>query len=164
MAAPRLPRWMIRMLSMVDAMRRHLQAGRLSADQALGRRGEDLAHRYLQRQGYTIVARNYRPPHGRREVDLIARHGHTLVIVEVKTRQREEFLPAERAVDAEKRHNLVRAAMSYVRRAHIPWEFVRFDIVTVVLEPKPQIRHTPDAFRPGKQERMRPVYAVEVED
>jgi putative endonuclease len=159
-----MPRWLIGLLAAVDSLRQWLHRRSVNADKALGARGEDLAHRFLQRRGYTIVARNYRPPNGHREVDLIARHGHTLVIVEVKTRQREEFLPTERAVDAEKRHNLIRAAMSYVRRAHIPWEFVRFDIVTVVLEPTPRIRHTPDAFRPGKQERMRPVYAVEVED
>jgi putative endonuclease len=159
-----MPRWLIGLLAAVDSLRQWLLKRSVHADKALGARGEDLAHRFLQRRGYTIVARNYRPPNGHREVDLIARHGHTLVIVEVKTRQREEYLPTERAVDAEKRHNLTRAAMSYVRRAHIPWEFVRFDIVTVVLEPQPRIRHTPDAFRPGKQERMRPVYAVEVED
>ncbi len=155
---------LVRALAVLDAGRQRLLARRVPGDKALGARGEDLAHRFLQRQGYTIVARNYRPPNGHREVDLIARQGRTLVIVEVKTRRREEFLPAERAVDAEKRRNLTRAAMSYVRRAHIPWDFVRFDIVTVILEPRPQLRHTPDAFHPDRHERVRPVYATEVED
>ncbi|MCC7342776.1 MAG: YraN family protein [Bryobacterales bacterium] len=155
---------LIRVLSLLDALRQGLFARRAPEDKALGARGEDLAHRFLQKRGYTIVARNYRPPNGHREVDLIARHGRTLVIVEVKTRRREEFLPAERAVDPAKRHNLTRAAMSYARRAHIPWEFVRFDIVTVVLEPQPRLRHTPDAFHPDRRERARPLYAVEVED
>lgn len=155
---------LVHALTMLDALRQRLLARRVSEDKALGARGEDLAHRFLQRQGYTIVARNYRPPNGHREVDLIARRGRTLVIVEVKTRRREEFLPAERAVDAPKRHNLTRAAMSYARRAHIPWDFVRFDIVTVVLEPHPRLRHTPDAFHPDRRERARPLYAVEVED
>lgn len=156
--------FLIRALGLMDAFRQRLLARRVSEDKALGARGEDLAQRFLQRQGYTVVARNYRPPNGHREVDLIARHGRTLAIVEVKTRRREEFLPAERAVDAKKRHNLTRAAMSYARRAHIPWDFVRFDIVTVILEPTPQLRHTPDAFHPNRRERTRPLYAVEVED
>lgn len=148
----------------LDRLRQWLLSRNLAEDKALGARGEDLAHRFLQRRGYTVVARNYRPPNGHREVDLIARQGRTLVIVEVKTRQRQEFLPVERAVDKEKQHNLVRAAMSYSRRAHIPWDFVRFDIVTVVLEPKPVLRHTPDAFHPDRRQRARPLYAVEVED
>lgn len=155
---------LIRVLSVADALRQWLERRRLDADKALGARGEDLAHRFLQRRGYTILARNYRPPTGHREVDIIARHGETLVIVEVKTRRREEYLPAERAVDREKRRNLERAAVSYIRRAQIPWERVRFDIVSVILEPKPLIRHTPDAFHPDRGVYTRPVYATEVED
>lgn len=151
-------------LAAVDEIRSLYLGRHQAADKVLGARGEDLAHRYLQSQGYIIVARNYRPANSHREVDLIARKGRTLVIVEVKTRQREEFLPVERAVDAEKRHNLVRAAISYVHRARVPWPFVRFDIVTVVLEPETQIRHTPDAFHPDRRERTRPVYATEIED
>ena len=86
------------------------------------------------------------------------------MIVEVKTRRREEYLPVERAVDREKRHNLERAAVSYVLRARIPWDRVRFDIVSVVLEPALVIRHTPDAFHPNRSSYTRPAYASEVED
>jgi putative endonuclease len=45
---------------------------RYSRHADLGRRGEDLAHRYLRGQGYTVVARNWRPPQGGGELDLIA--------------------------------------------------------------------------------------------
>ncbi|MCZ2155896.1 MAG: YraN family protein [Bryobacterales bacterium] len=155
---------LIRLLGLSDTVRQRLMARRLTPDKALGNRGEDLAHRYLQRHGYTVVARNYRPPNGYREIDLIARDGHALVIVEVKTRKREGLFPTEQAVEATKRHNLVRAAMSYARRSRIPWEFVRFDIITVTLEPAPRLRHTPDAFHPDRRFRERPLYAVEVED
>lgn len=157
-------RYLSRCLAAVDRIRNSYLALAQTSDKVRGAQGEDLAQRFLQQRGYTIVARNYRPPNSHREVDLIARTGRTLVIVEVKTREREEFLPAERAVDKAKRHNLVRAAISYVHRARIPWEFVRFDIVTVILEPRLRIRHTPDAFHPSRRERTRPVYATEVED
>jgi putative endonuclease len=154
----------VQTLSALDWIRHSLERQELESDKALGALGEDLAHRFLQRNGYTIVARNYRPPNSHREVDIIARHGDTLVIVEVKTRSREDYLPTERAVDKKKRHNLERAAVSYIRRAHIPWERVRFDIVSVVLQPKPLIRHTPDAFHPDRSLFTRPVYATEVQD
>ncbi len=152
------------LLSVADALRQRLQRHALEDDKALGARGEDLAHRFLQRRGYTVVARNWRTPRGHREVDLIAWQGETLVFVEVKTRRREEYLPVERAVDKDKRENLKRAAMSYVMRAHIPWERVRFDVVSVVVEPALLVRHTPDAFHPDRRQRTRPVYATEVED
>src|SRR5258705_7808937 len=95
-----------------DARRRKLW----SADLASGRRGEDLAHRFLRRQGYTIVARNYRLAAGDGEADLIAWEGDTLVIVEVKSRQSDEYGPPERAVGDEKRVHLRRVARAYARK------------------------------------------------
>lgn len=157
-------RLVISILALCDTLRLRLASRGMTPEKWLGNRGEDLAHRYLQRRGYTIVARNYRPPSGYREIDLIARDGRALVIVEVKTRRREGLHPLEHAVESTKRHNLTRAAMSYARRAHIPWEFVRFDIVTVTLEPAPLLRHTPDAFHPERRLRERPLYPAEVED
>jgi len=84
-----------------------------------GRIGEDLAHRYLRGHGCTIVARNYRPPSGFVEIDLIAWHSQTLVFVEVKTRATEDFGPPESAVDSEKRAYIERAARDYAGRARV---------------------------------------------
>src|SRR2546430_11854060 len=55
-------------------------------EQASGRRAEDLAHRYLRRRGMVIVARNYRPPGGACEIDLIAWDAGHLALGEVKCR------------------------------------------------------------------------------
>ena len=60
-------------------------------DQASGRRAEDLAHRFLRRRGMLIVARNYRPPSGAGEIDLIGWDGDRLAFVEVKSRASGEF-------------------------------------------------------------------------
>ena len=49
------------------------------------------------------MARNYRLPAGDGEADLIAWEGDTLVIVEVKSRQSDEYGPPERAVGDDKR-------------------------------------------------------------
>jgi putative endonuclease len=112
-----------------------------------GRIGEDLAHRYLRRQGCTVVARNHRTASGSGEVDLVVWHDATLVFVEVKTRTSEEFGTPDRAVDAEKRQHLQKAAWDYARRAGVPWENTRFDIVSVVLTGTPRIQWIRDAFR-----------------
>ena len=114
---------------------------------AAGRCGEDLAHRFLQAQRYTIVARNYRPRSGSGEIDLIARDGDTLVFVEVKTRATEEFGTPDRAVDAQKLRAVERAAREYARRANVEWKLTRFDVVNVILEQPPKISLIKDAFR-----------------
>ena len=104
--------------------------GKLRTD--LGRWGEDLAHRYLRKRKYVIVARNYRPPSGAPgEIDLIARAGRKLVFVEVKTRASNVISFPERAVDGEKQRHLIRTAREYARRADVDWDDVRFDVIAI---------------------------------
>ena len=117
-------------------------------DLASGRRAEDLAHRFLRNRGMVIVARNYRPPSGGGEIDLIGWDGDKLAIVEVKSRATDDFGPPENAVDDEKRRFLARAARDYVRRASVDWNRVRFDIVSVVFSDPPRLAIFPDAFTP----------------
>src|ERR1035441_4702910 len=111
-----------------------------------GRIGEDMAHRYLRAHGCTVVARNYRTPSGDGELDLVVWDGATLAFVEVKARTGEEFGPPEGAVDAEKQQRVRTVARDYARRAEIPWEKTRFDIVSVVLGRTPQIEWLRGAF------------------
>jgi putative endonuclease len=114
-----------------------------------GKRGEDLAHRYLRGLGYLIVARNWRPPQGGGEIDLIACEpspsGDTLVFVEVKTRTSDECSSPERDVDADKRLALCRAARDYVRRAQADPGRLRFDVIAITGN---SIEHFRDAFPP----------------
>jgi putative endonuclease len=116
-----------------DALRRRTYRG------DHGRIGEDMAHRYLRRHGCAIVARNYRPPSGGVELDIVAWHKGTLVFVEVKTRAVSDFGTPDRAVDAEKRERVKRAARDYARRAGVEWDNTRFDIIGIVLEKPPRI-------------------------
>jgi putative endonuclease len=120
-----------------------------SADLATGRRGEDLAHRFLRKRGFTIVARNYRLASGDAEADIVAIEGDDLVIVEVKARTTAEFGPPDRAIGEEKRAHLVRVARAYAKKTETPWEQVRFDMVTVIMKNPPEIEHHRDAFRPA---------------
>src|SRR5262249_20448883 len=100
-------------LALLDRLRNAGRKRILSPDRERGALGEDLAHRYLQKQGYTIVARNYRLPSGDAEADLIAWHEGELVIVEVKTRETAAFGPPDRAVGSSKERHLRRVAFHY---------------------------------------------------
>ncbi len=119
------------------------------------RRGEDLAYDHLRRLGYTIVARNYRPRHGKQELDLVAWDAERLAIIEVKTRASEEFGRPERAVGQEKRRHLIRAAKEYTRRADIDFGRVRFDVVSVLLGGEPRIELYKAAFTAGSMKKRR---------
>ncbi len=94
---------------------------------ALGTLGEDRAVAELERHGYRIVARNVRLPGG--EIDVVARDGDTVVIVEVKARRGARFGSAVSAVDARKRATLRALAADYLQYV-APNAHVRFDIVT----------------------------------
>jgi putative endonuclease len=142
------PRQLLWKLS--DSARQFRERHTLSADAALGRRGEDLAHRYLRSAGFVIVARNYRPSAGDSEVDIVARDNGTLVFIEVKSRMSADFGSPERAIDNEKQKRIVRAARSYATRAGVDWSEVRFDTVSIVFTNPPSIVHQQDAFFDGR--------------
>jgi putative endonuclease len=129
-----------------DWLRHRRRVRRWTPDLASGRRGEDLAHRFLRRQGFTIVARNYRLSSGSAEADLIGWQGGELVFVEVKTRRSAEFGPPDRAVGEEKRTHVRRAAREYARKTNTPMDRVRFDLVNVILSEPPKLEWLRGAF------------------
>lgn len=103
---------------------------------ATGRRGEELAYFHVRKLGYTLVARNYRSPRHRGEIDLIGWDGDVLCVIEVKTRSTREVMPAEAAVDRTKQGDLRVVAREYLRR--VPAETtVRGDVVSVYTDADP---------------------------
>jgi putative endonuclease len=131
---------------LADAARSVYRSRHATTEQAHGRLGEDLAHRYLRRHGLTIVARNFHQRAGRGELDIVAWDRQTLVFVEVKTRASAEFGGPGRAVGADKEKDLRRAAGEYLRRSGTPREQARFDLVNIVLTQPPEIEWIKDAF------------------
>jgi putative endonuclease len=135
-------------LQFCDWVRHTARRREWSPNLALGRRGEDLAHRFLRAKGYIIVARNYRLSSGDAEADLIAWDGTTLVFVEVKSRETAAFGPPERAIGEEKRAHLLRIAREYTRKTETTWDRIRFDVVTVVMTKPPTIELLRNALSP----------------
>ena len=96
----------------------------------LGARGERLAVEFLVRQGYVILARNWRCPLG--EVDVVAREGPTVVVCEVKTRSGEQYGPPAAAVTASKAARLRRLAGEWLREWDGACAEVRVDVLGVL--------------------------------
>jgi putative endonuclease len=105
----------------------------LPAHQLTGRRGEEDAYFYLRRHGYTIIARNYRSPLHRGELDLVGWDRDTLCFIEVKTRTTRGMKPAEAAVDREKQRDLSLVARDFLRQMP-PNCPSRFDVLAVYYE------------------------------
>lgn len=118
----------------------------MAAIHELGKMGEELAAQYLKEKGYKILETNWR--FHRNELDLIAKDGDILVVVEVKTRQSNTLGDPEMAVTREKQRAIIRSANAYVRWKRRDIE-VRFDVVSILVQgERVTISHIPDAFYP----------------
>lgn len=88
---------------------------RLSDTSTSGNAAEELAARHLQRQGLTLLARNYRCRFG--EIDLIMRDATTLVFVEVRMRRGANFGGAATSITAAKQAKLIKTAQHYLAQS-----------------------------------------------
>jgi putative endonuclease len=106
-----------------------------------------VAERFLRKQSFKILYRNFRARSG--EIDLVCRDRkeQVLVFVEVKTRTNELFGTPSEAVNWRKRARIVRAAKEWLRLLDLADVPFRFDIVEVVTEPEQHIRLIRGAFQ-----------------
>ena len=115
-----------------------------------GVRGETFAYWYLRRHGYTIIARNFKTPGIKGEIDLIGYDGGVLAFVEVKTRAGAGSVQAlpEDAVNADKRRHLSRMARQFLAERRISQAPCRFDVVAIESRPgrRPDVRLHKGAF------------------
>jgi len=105
----------------------------MAAKDELGRRGEDLAVEYLQRHGLVVLSRNWRCREG--EIDIVAVQDERLVVCEVKTRSCARFGEPAEAVTPRKVLRVRRATQSWLTVHRVPWCEIRFDVLSVLMEP-----------------------------
>ena len=112
----------------------------------LGRRGEEAAYFHLRKLGYTMVARNFRSPRCRGEIDLIAWENDVLCFVEVKTRSTLDVKTGVAAVDRHKRREVAAVVREYLRRLPPSCQW-RFDVVSVYYDRSKASRPQIEVFR-----------------
>jgi putative endonuclease len=119
----------------------------MSADTIqIGQWGEGIAAEYLEKNGYSILTRNFHTPTG--EIDIVAFNPDTrlscLVFVEVKTRTSQKHGYPEEGVSKKKWDHLQTAIQCYLEShpdMHVEW---RVDVIAIVGHPdqeNPQIQH-----------------------
>ena len=101
----------------------------LTPTQQYGKESETLAVRYLEKQGYRIIERNYRTRYG--EIDIIAKDGDTLVFVEVKARSTGKFGDPKWAITWKKKKKISMVALYWLKRTRQVGKKARFDVVSI---------------------------------
>ncbi len=103
-----------------------------------GNAGEDLACRYLEKNGYQILERN---KHYSRfcEIDIIAKYKNTTVFVEVKTRKTANFGTPFEAITKTKYENIKKGVQFYLSENKV--KEYRIDVIGITLKPEIKIEH-----------------------
>ena len=117
----------------------------MTSPEELGKKGEEIAVAYLIKEGYKFMARNWFSDH--KEVDIIAKQGDEIVIVEVKTREGDYFEEPWEAVSTRKIKNIVQVTDAWLNEKEIDLE-TRFDVISIIFsdDVNYELTHFPGAF------------------
>ncbi len=119
----------------------------MAVQKEIGDLGEELACRYLKKEGYHILDRNWH--YGHLELDIVALDNEELVIVEVKSRSGLPYEFPSDALPGKKINMIVEAADAYIQERQLTSE-TRFDLITVIFQDnKYELEHFKEAFFPG---------------
>src|SRR3989338_11709120 len=105
-----------------------------------GKIGENIAAKFLEKNNYKILERNYRKPWG--EIDIVASdaENNELVFMEVKTQNEKFELRPEENITIHKKRQLSRIILTYLKTKNISenqnW---RVDVVAIKLNFKTKI-------------------------
>ncbi len=108
----------------------------------LGKVGEDIASKYLENKGYTIIERNFSCKNG--EIDIIAFDNDTneIVFIEVKTRSNSNYGYPIEAVTKIKQKHIVSASKFFIYSNKLEKFNIRFDVIEILKKDKFYIRQT----------------------
>ena len=116
----------------------------MSHNQQIGQWGESIATDYLNERGYKIIAHNVRTPFG--EIDIVAKQGDVIILVEVKTRTSDKMGLPEVSITARKQEHMLACAQHYAAEHEIDhWQI---DVISVEGRPgdKPVITYFENAI------------------
>jgi len=97
----------------------------------LGKKGEEVAIRFLKKNGYRVIGRNYVCKMG--EMDIIAKEKDTLVFIEVKTRTSTTFGLPQLAVNPKKQLQISKVALNFLKEKKLEDAKARFDVVAILM-------------------------------
>lgn len=110
----------------------------------IGKLGEDISTKYLEKHGFCIIERNFHSRYG--EIDIICENSDYIVFVEVKTKKSSTYGCASERVDFHKRVKILKTIETYLYNNEVNKQ-PRIDVIEVILfKNKFQINHIENAF------------------
>ncbi len=121
----------------------------MSVQQKRGRFGEDYTAEYLIKNGWKIIARNFKRRGG--ELDIVALKDGMLTVVEVKTRKFGSLTDGADAITYTKKKNIILTSAKFLNENELKFNEMRFDVAEIVVttEENPQVlefNYYEDAF------------------
>lgn len=113
----------------------------------LGRHGEEIAARYLEKNGFRLLRKNYRCRLG--EIDLVAMDRDYLVFVEVRSKSSDEFGEGYESLLYKKQSKLRQVAWYYLKSEGKTGMSCRFDVVSIRFDRDGEVQrieHIENAF------------------
>ncbi len=96
----------------------------------LGKTGEELARRFLKKNGFNIVDHNFRCRYG--EIDLVLRKDKAFHFVEVKFRRTLEYGLPQESVNRRKQNKIHTVALFWMKKRHLPMDSeIHFDVLAI---------------------------------
>lgn len=116
----------------------------MSLKKSFGTQGETLVAHTLEKEGYTIIGRNYKKRFG--EIDLIAQKDNEVVFVEVKTRSN-TYIEPENLISPAQQRKIIATAKAYVAEYDLIEYVWRFDAALLIgIPPYQTLTYIPNAF------------------
>ena len=110
----------------------------------LGKTGEEIGTKYLIKNGYRIIIRNFRCRQG--EIDIIAQDKNEIVFIEVKTRKNTNYGYPIDAVDKRKQKHILNASKYYIYINKLEKKNIRFDVIEIYKKDKFYINHIKNIY------------------
>ena len=109
----------------------------MTDNKKLGIKGERFTVRFLKKNKYKILLRNFTSHFG--EIDIIAHDDKYIIFVEVKTRSGNIMLPPGSAVNYKKQKRIINTAQYFLRKYKTDLK-IRFDIAEVTFDSKRKMK------------------------
>lgn len=96
---------------------------------ALGKRGEEIAEKFLRNKGYDVIERNYRCSIG--EIDIICINDNKLVFVEVRSRSTNNYGLPEESINFTKKKKIRAVALHFLQSQNRLIKEIQFDVIAI---------------------------------
>ena len=97
----------------------------------LGKKGEEIAKKYLIKSGYKIIERNFRTKYG--EIDLICEKDNSIIFIEVRTKSNLDFVSPEESISSKKIDHIKNSSLDYLSKNKKKYKDIKFEFIGILI-------------------------------